>query len=84
MEEITDVASTWLTKEFERVAGADSVLLSGHAGGAVCAWAHDAGPDLLVVGAHRGRLERLAHGSVAGYLAYHAPCNVLLVRPPAP
>lgn len=80
-EEIADVASTWLAEQTAAVAGAESVLLSGHPAGAVCAWAHEQHPDLLVAGAHRGRLERVALGSFASYLAYHAPCPVLLVRP---
>lgn len=48
---------------------------------AVCAWAREHQPDLLVAGAHRGHLKRVALGSFASYLAYHAPSAVLLVRP---
>ena len=84
VDDITNAASTWLNTEFEHVAGAELVLLSsGHAAGSVCDWAREACPDLLVAGAHRGRLDRLTLGSFAGYVAYHAPCNVLLVRPDA-
>jgi nucleotide-binding universal stress UspA family protein len=47
----------------------------------VCRWAAGAaGPDLLVVGSYRTTLARTLHGSFAGYLAYHAPCPVLVVR----
>ena len=80
-DEIGDVASAWLAEQAKRVDGAESVLLSGHPGSAVCAWARDAHPDLLIAGAHRGHVERVALGSFAGYVAYHAPCPVLLVRP---
>jgi nucleotide-binding universal stress UspA family protein len=80
-DEIADVASAWLTETARGIDGADPVLLSGHAGSAACAWASQAGVDLLVAGAHRGRLARLALGSFASYVAYHAPCPVLLVRP---
>ena len=83
-DEITDVASAWLTNELQRIDGGESVLLSGHPASTVCAWAHQTRPDLLVAGAHRGHLERIALGSFASYLAYHAPCPVLLVRPHAP
>ncbi len=83
VDDLTAAASTWLNAQLEHVAGAESVLLSGHAGGAVCDWALTAHPDLLIAGAHRGRLARLALGSFASYVAYHAPCNVLLVRPDA-
>ena len=83
-DQIAHVASTWLAETVQRIDGADSVLLSGHAASAACAWAREAGVDLLVAGAHRGRLARLALGSFASYVAYHAPCPVLLVRPHAP
>ena len=80
-DEIADVASTWLADQSAAVPEAQSVLLSGHPASAVCAWAREHEPDLLVAGAHRGHLERVALGSFASYLAYHAPCPVLLVRP---
>jgi len=61
---------------------AELVLLDGgEPAPAVCTWAADAGVDLLVAGAHRGRMERFALGSFAGFVAHHAPCPVLLVRP---
>ena len=81
-DELADVASTWLTDQTAAVAGAESALLSGHPASAVCEWAREHRPDLLVAGAHRGHLERVALGSFASYLAYHAHCPVLLVRPP--
>ena len=80
-DEIGDVAAAWLAEQAERVDGAESVLLSGHPGRAVCPWARDADPDLLIAGARRGHFERVALGSFAGYVAYHVPCPVLLVRP---
>ena len=80
-DEVADVASASLRETALGNDGADSVLLSGHAGSAACAWARRGGVDLLGAGAHRGRLARLALGSFASYVAYHAPCLVLLVRP---
>ena len=47
---------------------------------AVCAWAEGVGPDLIVAAATRKAGERLMRGAFAGYLAYHAPCAVLLVH----
>lgn len=74
-------AARWLEGEAQRV-GATPVLLEGlHAGEAVCAWARDAGCDLLVAASHRGLLARAVLGSFAAYAAYNAPCSVLLVRP---
>ena len=54
----------------------------GQAAAAATSWAEDARADLIVASAHRGVRERLMLGSFAGHLARHAPCPVLLVRPP--
>jgi nucleotide-binding universal stress UspA family protein len=35
-----------------------------------------------VAAAHRGLVERAMLGGFAAYVAYHAPCPVLLVHPP--
>ena len=39
--------------------------------------------DLIVGSAHRGVVARTMLGGFAGYVAYHAPCPVLLVHPTA-
>jgi nucleotide-binding universal stress UspA family protein len=40
-------------------------------------------PDLIVVGSHgRTGLTKLLLGSVAGHVVTHAPCTVVVVRPP--
>jgi nucleotide-binding universal stress UspA family protein len=40
--------------------------------------------DLIVVGSHgKGGLRRLLLGSVAEFVARHAPCSVLIVRSPS-
>lgn len=80
-DDLEAVASAWLTEQTRRIDGAEAVLLFGDAASAVCVWARDAGPDLLIAAAHRGHLQRFVLGSFAGYVAYHAPCAVLLVRP---
>jgi nucleotide-binding universal stress UspA family protein len=84
-------ARSWLDATGERVAGdlrasgsparVEVVLLEGHAGVAACAWAEETDVDLIVAAAHRGYLDRALLGSFAGYVAYHAPCAVHLVRP---
>lgn len=79
--EVVAPAAQWLAKLAASVEGAEHVLLSGHPGAAACDWAARAEVDLLVAAAHRGLVKRLALGSFAGYLAYHAPCAVLVVRP---
>jgi universal stress protein A len=40
--------------------------------------------DLIVVGSHgRSGMAKLLLGSVAAHVVSHAPCSVLVVRPPA-
>jgi nucleotide-binding universal stress UspA family protein len=56
------------------------VLLKGDPPRAVSAWAREAAPDVLICAAHRGLWERVLLGSFATYVAYHAPCDVLLTR----
>lgn len=82
--DLASAAKRWLDGLAAGVPGAEGVLLTGYPPVAVCDWARDVGCDLLVAAAHRGRVERMLLGSFAAYLAYHAPCPVLLVRPVAP
>lgn len=72
----------WLHRQAERIPGAGAVLLEGDPAEAVCAWAEGAGADLLVVARHRGPVSRALHGTFAGRVAEHAPCPVLVLRPP--
>ena len=81
-EENPDVANNWLAGQVASIEGAEPVLLSGHTAAAVCALALEARANLLVAAAHRGFVKRLALGSFATYIAYHAPCPVLIARPP--
>jgi len=57
----------------------DGVLLEGHPGISVVAWAKESDVDLVVAASHRGH--RDAGMSFATYVAYHSPCDVHLVRP---
>ncbi|HCA56417.1 MAG TPA: hypothetical protein DEP46_00385, partial [Blastocatellia bacterium] len=46
--------------------------------------AEEWGSDLIVVGSHGySRWERLLLGSVSQSVVHHAPCSVMVVRPPA-
>ncbi len=77
---IREQAGAFLADQAQRI-DAEPVLLQGaHAGEAVCAWATDAGCDLLVAAPHSGRLRRATVGSFAGYVSVHAPCSVMLAR----
>jgi nucleotide-binding universal stress UspA family protein len=75
-----DRVRSWLD-EVAREAGGTPVVLEGYAAAAVADWASENGVDLLVAAAHRGMVERMLVGSFAAFLAHHAPCSVLLVRP---
>jgi universal stress protein F len=72
----------WLAALAAATPGSEPVLLEGDPPGAVVEWARREGPDLLVASSSRGFLERLLLGSFATHLTRHAPCSVLLVRPP--
>ncbi len=76
------VGRRWLEAQCKRIKGAEPVLLEGRPVDAVCAWAAAEGVDLIIAGAHRGPDERRELGSFAGELAYSAPANLHLVRPP--
>jgi nucleotide-binding universal stress UspA family protein/organic hydroperoxide reductase OsmC/OhrA len=76
-------AEEWLRTRVADLPGAEAVLLWGFAGERVAEWAAEAEPDLLVAAAYHGRARRML-GSFTGYLARHAPCSVLVVRPEEP
>ena len=71
----------WLAERVAATPGAIPVLLDGYPPRSVCRWAADNGIELIVAAAHRGIVERTLLGGFAAYVAYHAPCPVLLVRP---
>lgn len=74
-------AKAWLESEAGEIPNGVPVLLEGQPAHTVSAWAAEQGVDLLVTASHSGELERALLGSFSGYLAHHAPCPVLLVRP---
>lgn len=76
-------AREWIEDRARR-AGATPVLLSGLPARAACDFATSAGIDLMIAAAHRGVVRRAVLGGFASYIAYHAPCPVLLVHPPLP
>jgi nucleotide-binding universal stress UspA family protein len=81
--EFARAATGWLE---DRVRGLPDAT-ARPAGGRACAHRlrlrRPRGVDLIVAAAHRGVVERAMLGSFAAYVAYHAPCPVLLVHPPA-
>ncbi len=72
----------------EKLAGAgfkvDTAVEKGDVRLKIIDSAADWGADLIVVGSHgRSGISRLLLGSVAEFVARHAPCSVLIVRIPA-
>jgi nucleotide-binding universal stress UspA family protein len=78
--EVWSQAETWLDARTRALPGATPVLLDGSPARALCEWAATHDIDLIVAAAHRGRVERAMLGGFASYIAYHAPCSVLLVH----
>lgn len=76
-----ELAADWLRRRVERVPGATPRLIEGWPPRAACDHAAREGIDLVVAAAHRGIVERAMLGGFAAYVAYHAPCPVLLVHP---
>lgn len=74
----------WLDERLAGMSGVVGHVLDGWAPRAACAFAAANDIDLLVGAAHRGAVRRAMLGGFAAYVAYHAPCPVLLVHPPLP
>jgi nucleotide-binding universal stress UspA family protein len=61
----------------------ESAMIQGDPRSTLVEEARRTGADLLVVGSHgRSGLSKLVLGSVASYVASHAPCSVLIVKRP--
>jgi nucleotide-binding universal stress UspA family protein len=82
IQPVFDAEQEWLRRRVADIEGVEPVFLIGYAPWVIREWAASSGCDLLVASAHRGAFARMALGSFAATLAYHAPCAVLLVRPP--
>lgn len=62
------------------IGGAETTVLRGDAGPALCALADELAATVLVVGTRgRGGLKRAVLGSVSDHLVRNAPCPVLVV-----
>lgn len=81
IDDIRSRAAAWHAERVASAPGAQGVFLTGNPASAVCAWAEDARPDLLVVAPRHGLRERVILGSFSNYLMRHAAAPVLLARP---
>jgi len=70
----------WLCEELRDVPGAVPVVLEGHPGEELCAWARAARPELILA-ARDGILGRLLRGGVVRALLRGAPCPIMVVGP---
>jgi nucleotide-binding universal stress UspA family protein len=67
----------------ERGLVADALVVAGDPRTEIVDAARREHADLVVVGSHgRTGLDRLVLGSVASFVVSHAPCSVLVVKPP--
>ncbi len=58
-------------------------ICEGHVGHSICDAAEEIGADLIVLGAKgHSTINRILLGSVSDFVATHAKCSVLVVRPP--
>jgi nucleotide-binding universal stress UspA family protein len=74
----------WLTEMGTRTPHSNVVMIDSFANyppAAASRWAEDEQVDLIVAASHQGAFRRMAVGSFAGYLAYHANCPVMLIPP---
>lgn len=61
----------------------ETLWLKGHPADRIVETARQRAIDLIVIGAHgRSRIERFLMGSVSSQVVAHAPCSVLVVKPP--
>ena len=59
-----------------------SIIREGHAGETIITIAKEVQPELLVIGATgHSAVARMLLGSTSDYVATHAPCSVIVVRP---
>jgi len=74
----------WLIALGEQTPASKVVMIdsfSNYPPAAVTRWASQEHVDLIVAASHQGTFRRMTVGSFAGYLAYHAPCPVMLIPP---
>ncbi len=81
-DDLATSARAWLDPIGDQTPEAGTVLLQGYPAAETCTWAENHAVDLLICAAHRNLPQRLALGSFAHYLVNHAPCPVLVLRPP--
>lgn len=87
-EQLEDSAERELPKiaEHEECAGLDveELIAHGDAASEIARVAKERGVDLIVISSHgRTGLGRILFGSTAESVVRHAPCPVLVVKPPA-
>jgi nucleotide-binding universal stress UspA family protein len=82
-------ATQWFAQIEQLFQGADVTvtheLREGHLGESIVQFAREQEADMVVLGARgHSRVSRILLGSTSDYVATHAPCSVLVVRPRGP
>lgn len=82
-EQLTEAASTVAgVASALRLEQARTVVLEGRAGPALCTFAGEGAAALVVGTRGLGGLRRAVLGSVSDHVVRHAPCPVVVARPP--
>jgi|1185.fasta_scaffold616892_1 universal stress protein A len=83
-EAYRSLAALLTRNDRERLHAVPAVRASGSVAETIVEYAKQTRMDVIVVGTHgRGAIAHFFMGSVAEYVARHAPCPVLVVRPNA-
>ncbi|MDF1668892.1 MAG: universal stress protein [Roseovarius sp.] len=64
----------------QKLPGASSTLISGHAGRAIVQYANDHDIDCIILASHKPGLENFFLGSTADRVVRHAKCAVHVIR----
>lgn len=75
-----DEAETELKSELGGVARVKPVVVSGHAGRTILAYAEENGIDCIIIASHRPGLQDFFLGSTATRVVRHAKCAVHILR----
>ena len=69
-----------LVQSARALPGAETMLISGHAGRAIVDYAAENGVDCIIVASHRPGFEDLFLGSTAARVVRHAKCSGHVIR----
>ena len=80
LEEAHDGMERKLAEAAQAIPGADTVLVTGHAGRSIVDYAQRHDTDCIIVASHKPGLSNYFLGSTADRVVRHAPCTVHVIR----